>query len=71
MGQERANPTDFEFFLGLQVIAHCERRKRHLSSYACQENWGVGGGKEAQEEGDMYTVMTNSRCSMAETKTTL
>ena len=55
----------------MKLIKLDSRRKRHLSYHACQENWGVGGGKEAQKEGDMYIVMTNSCCSMAETKTTL
>lgn len=29
---------------------------------------GMGGGREAQEEGDIYTLMTDSRCCMAETQ---
>ena len=32
--------------------------------------WGVGmgGGRDAQEEGDIYTLMTDSQCCMAETQ---
>ena len=29
---------------------------------------GTGGGREGQEEGDIYTLMTDSWCFMAETQ---
>ena len=28
----------------------------------------MGGGRDAQEEGDIYTLMTDSQCCMAETQ---
>ena len=55
----------------MKLIKLDSRRKRHLSSYAYQEIWEVGGRKEAQEGLDMYILTTNSRCCMAETNTTL
>ena len=55
----------------MKLIKLDSRRKRHLSSYAYQENWGVWGGKEAQEGEDMYILMTNSHCCMSETNKTL
>lgn len=43
----------------MKLIKLDSRRKRHLSSYAYQEIWEVGGRKEAQEGLDMYILTTN------------